>query len=246
MRIRNKKGFTLIEIGIVLMVIGIIIGAIMKGKDIIKSAQTKDFTQTFLNRWVMVVDNYYDRIGQNLSDGVANGSEVANSVPDGYMDGTALYTAANQEKIADALSNAGINVVALVKSNLNTATANIFANNYNPFETSVAGEFTDQVNVGVALTNLLIAAEKTGAANIRRNFVIFKNVPGDIAVAFDKLIDGVANGESGRVLAFSSAVSTTGSTVPAVATAASAVTAPKPYVDIETGLVFTIGVMLEH
>lgn len=244
---RFKRGFTLIEIGIVLMVIGIIIGAIMKGKDIIKSSQIKDVTQTFLNRWVVVADNYYDRMGQNLGDGTANGNPTANTVVDGYMDGLGLYTAANEATIATALSNAGINVADLVKSNLNNlATANVFANNYNPFQISIAGEFTDQVNIGVELTNLYLTSAITGAANMRRNLVVFRNVPGDIAIAFDKMVDGVADGTSGKVLAFTNAASTGNSGVPTAATAGGAATTPIAYTAVNTGLVYTIGVMLEH
>ncbi len=39
--LKNDKGFTLIEMAIVLIIIGIIIGAIVKGKDIIRSGEQK-------------------------------------------------------------------------------------------------------------------------------------------------------------------------------------------------------------
>ena len=39
--LKNNKGFTLIEMAIVLIIIGIIIGAVVKGKDIIKSGEQK-------------------------------------------------------------------------------------------------------------------------------------------------------------------------------------------------------------
>jgi prepilin-type N-terminal cleavage/methylation domain-containing protein len=42
---RRSKGFTLIELAIVLVVIGIIIGAILKGADLIDSAKVKRLTQ---------------------------------------------------------------------------------------------------------------------------------------------------------------------------------------------------------
>ncbi len=37
----SQKGFTLVEMAIVLIIIGIIIGAIVKGKDVIKSGEQK-------------------------------------------------------------------------------------------------------------------------------------------------------------------------------------------------------------
>ncbi|MBF0542486.1 MAG: prepilin-type N-terminal cleavage/methylation domain-containing protein, partial [Nitrospirae bacterium] len=39
----NAKGFTLVEIAIVLVIIGIILGAAMKGKDLIYGARYKKF-----------------------------------------------------------------------------------------------------------------------------------------------------------------------------------------------------------
>ncbi|NPA58431.1 MAG: prepilin-type N-terminal cleavage/methylation domain-containing protein, partial [Aquificae bacterium] len=37
----KQKGFTLIELAIVLVIIGIILGAILKGQELIKNAQAK-------------------------------------------------------------------------------------------------------------------------------------------------------------------------------------------------------------
>ena len=256
MKIKNRRGFTLIEIGIVLMVIGIIIGAIMKGKDIIKSAQAKDFTQTFASKWVMIADNYYDRVGQNLGDGEKNGGTTALN-PDGYMenlplfDSTTTANAANQQSIADALSNAGVNVAALVKSNVYNAATGIFTDDYNPFEVSISGEFTDQINVGVALASFYVAAEKTGARIMLRNLVLFNNVPGDVAQAFDKMVDGMADGQKGKVLAFRTETSPAPTGIPANETpddGLSAVVegATVAYTGIDGGAVFTIGVILDH
>ncbi|OQX60204.1 MAG: hypothetical protein B5M56_11265 [Desulfococcus sp. 4484_241] len=38
---RNNRGFTLIEMAIVLIIIGIILGAVVKGKDLIRSGEQK-------------------------------------------------------------------------------------------------------------------------------------------------------------------------------------------------------------
>lgn len=40
-QIRNQKGFTLIELAIVLVVIGLILGAVLKGQDLINNAKAK-------------------------------------------------------------------------------------------------------------------------------------------------------------------------------------------------------------
>ena len=53
----------MIEMAIVLIIIGIIIGAVVKGKDVIKSAEQKRLYSTFVREWQVAYNNYYDRTG---------------------------------------------------------------------------------------------------------------------------------------------------------------------------------------
>ena len=64
----DKRGFTLIEMAIVLIIIGIIIGAVIKGKDLIRSAEQKKIYTKYLNAWQTVYANFYDRTGKRLGD----------------------------------------------------------------------------------------------------------------------------------------------------------------------------------
>lgn len=59
-RFRNSKGFSLIEIAIVLVIIGIIIGAIIKGQDLLVNARTKQLVST-ANTWKAASYGYMDR-----------------------------------------------------------------------------------------------------------------------------------------------------------------------------------------
>ena len=67
-KLGNEKGFTLIEMAIVLIIIGIIIGAVVKGKDVIKSAEQKRLYNSFIREWQTAYNNYYDRTGWILGD----------------------------------------------------------------------------------------------------------------------------------------------------------------------------------
>jgi prepilin-type N-terminal cleavage/methylation domain-containing protein len=64
----GNSGFTLIEMAIVLIIIGIIIGAVVKGKDLVRSAEQKRLYTTWAREWQAAFNNYYDRTGWILGD----------------------------------------------------------------------------------------------------------------------------------------------------------------------------------
>ncbi len=61
-RLKDAKGFTLIELAIVLVIIGIILGAILKGQDLIEGAKVKRIT-SIPNKWEVPIWTFYDRKG---------------------------------------------------------------------------------------------------------------------------------------------------------------------------------------
>lgn len=46
---RKQQGFTLVEIAIVLVIIGLLLGGVLKGQELINSAKVKNFAQDFRN-----------------------------------------------------------------------------------------------------------------------------------------------------------------------------------------------------
>ncbi|PID55273.1 hypothetical protein CSB45_16325 [candidate division KSB3 bacterium] len=64
----NSKGFTLIEMAIVLVIIGLILGAVTKGKDMVESARQKKFYNSVIRGWQLAFINYTDRTGLMLAD----------------------------------------------------------------------------------------------------------------------------------------------------------------------------------
>lgn len=65
---QRQQGFTLIEMGIVLAIIGLILGAVMIGKDVQRNAEYSKVANKFVYQWKMAYDQYYQRTGVVLGD----------------------------------------------------------------------------------------------------------------------------------------------------------------------------------
>ncbi len=92
---RNQSGFTLIEIAIVLVIIGLLLGGVLKGQELINSAKVKNLATDFRNIPVFIY-GYQDKFralpgdDKKLSDHVKGGtaaSTPANVLGNGIIDG---------------------------------------------------------------------------------------------------------------------------------------------------------------
>ena len=171
--IRNNRGFTLIELAIVLVIIGLILGSVLKGKDLINSAKRKQFHNAFVKTWELSIISYYDQTGYLLGDGVDNGGTAA--APNGIFDGV-INSAAEFVRIDTALREKGLQV-----TETNTATS---------YQFSYTGAYSGNQVVTLALLN----ATNYGQTN---NTMRFRNMPTDLAYALDKIIDGQVDATAG-------------------------------------------------
>jgi len=81
------KGFTLVELAIVLVVIGIIIGAVLKGQEMIFNAKVKR-TVSLIKELMAAVHVYYDRYGYYPGDDPTASQRWGINAPNGNGDGT--------------------------------------------------------------------------------------------------------------------------------------------------------------
>ena len=72
MKSKTNKGFTLVELAIVLVIIGLIIGAVLKGQDLIDNAKSKKFV-SHSRAWEIAQWTYLDRKGVFTGDDNKNG-----------------------------------------------------------------------------------------------------------------------------------------------------------------------------
>jgi prepilin-type N-terminal cleavage/methylation domain-containing protein len=68
LRAQMQRGFTLVEMAIVLAVIGLIIGAIAIGKDVQRNAEYTKIKNKFIDQWEQGYNAYYQRTGVVLGD----------------------------------------------------------------------------------------------------------------------------------------------------------------------------------
>ena len=70
-------GFTLVEMTVVLVVIGLVLGAVTIGKDVQRNADYLKIKQ-FVDRWAQAYDQYFDRVGVVVGDDPAYPARVVN------------------------------------------------------------------------------------------------------------------------------------------------------------------------
>jgi len=167
----SNSGFTLIEMAIVLIIIGIIIGAVVKGKDVVKSAEQKRLYTTFVREWQVGYNNYFDRTGWILGDDDNNG----NTVRDGRAgDGGSLASEANLVAQLDAV---GLNPPADGPTALS---------NQRTYTDSEGRQYTLDLQFGY---------DPTFGNHIR--ITSASGIAFDLGMAWDKVVDGTRDGDAG-------------------------------------------------
>lgn len=83
---KKQAGFTLIELAIVLVIIGLLLGGVLKGQELINSAKVKNFASDFRNIPVYVY-GYQDKFRALPGDDKSASTHVASTAADGNGNG---------------------------------------------------------------------------------------------------------------------------------------------------------------
>jgi prepilin-type N-terminal cleavage/methylation domain-containing protein len=178
--LNRNDGFTLIEIAIVLIIIGIIIGAVVKGKDLIRSGQQKKIYSKFLNGWRIGYMNFYDRSGRVLgdtdNDGQADTNPASTGNPPNDSGRECLVSGDTQ---SNPPSYYGLQQIGLTAPTTNTA------NSWKFRYTDSAGQAHE----------IVVAFDFD--ATKKYNFMQIDSIPNELCIALDTMIDGQADGAKG-------------------------------------------------
>lgn len=188
MKVRKQSGFTLVEIAIVLVIIGLLLGGILKGQELINSARVRNLADQnsgiqaayygFIDRYRQVPGDFI-AAQATQAIGVTINLPLATSTTDGNgrLDNTLEETAALWEQLGRA---------------------NFLSGGFTPATTVPASEVAYATNAPAnAFSNPLVLSRNaayTGTASTRLNLHMGRNVPVNIARELDlKVDDGVPN-----------------------------------------------------
>ena len=171
----KTRGFTLVELAIVLVIIGIIMGAILKGNELINNAKAKRL-QNDLRGLEALVWTFYDRYGRFPGDCDNNG--------------TINYTLqANQPTLSTSTSTPSL-CTSSTTEDQNAAFNDLRA-------ASLLNPNLSNAQVAKHVFNGYFVIGYNGTPGY--NAIAIYNIPGWAASAIDASIDGTANTTSGRV-----------------------------------------------
>ena len=182
----DNRGFTLVEMAVVLIIIGVIIGAIIKGKSLVRGAEQKKIYTKFLNEWRISYLNFYDRTGKILGDTWDASLATPAAGQDGQADtaegsNAAAPTDPGRDDLFDG-PGAGTAYMGMTQLGLEAPTTNTPDNwQYKYVDSDGNAHFLD------------IAFEWSGTYN----YMMINNVPAELAIALDTMIDGQASGTAG-------------------------------------------------
>lgn len=173
--LKKSKGFTLIEMSIVLVVIGLILGAVSIGKDLQRNAVYQKISQSFVQGWALAYQNHFDRVNIVIADNpLAPTLNVNASGSTAIANGTEICG----EDLQDEMDAAGIRMP--------NGRAEGFEERYAYLDTNGNPQQIDVCFQNVRWSN---EASQTRSKNV----MVIKGLTPDLARLLDSSIDGIAD-----------------------------------------------------
>ncbi|MDR9497814.1 MAG: prepilin-type N-terminal cleavage/methylation domain-containing protein [Hydrogenovibrio sp.] len=186
----NQSGFTLVEMSVVLVIIGLIIGAVSIGKDLQRSAEYQKISTSFVQGWQNAYVNYHSKTGIVIGDNP--------SAPTLKVDGNAgTPDEMCNDDLFDVMDAAGIRMPPGRAEGQEDAYVYLDSNG-NPQEAQVCFENVEWSE-----------PDASGGYQTRdRNVMVLKQITPDLATFLDSQVDGKTDARFGQFREDSQADST--------------------------------------
>jgi len=214
-----QRGFTLVEMAIVLAVIGLIIGAIAIAKDVQRNAEYQKIANKFAYQWKAAYDQYYTRAGGVLGDCqqaptyMVNGAETTFAA----AGGAAVCNRAGGAAVAgipESFGNTGLKICngqGYSAGQVGTGDAALAAENLRALFNRVGvrmppgrGEGQEDrylyqdTNGNAAELQVCFQWNPAGTASGAGNVMVLRGLTPDLARFLDQIIDGKPDSREGR------------------------------------------------
>lgn len=185
----KNNGFTLIEMSLVLVVIGLILGAVSIGKDMQRNAVYLKANSQFIHGWVNAYQEYYDRTGIVLGDDEFNPTLEVNGKNrvTHPIHGVSLRREICGSDLHELMDSAGIEMPQGRAEGQEDKFVYLDTNG-NPQE------------LNVCFKNIPWAVSASGGyVQRQKNVLYLKNVTPDLARMIDHSVDNVTDARFGKV-----------------------------------------------